>query len=73
MHQDNCIQYIPVAAFLITPPLIEGSFNVSPPDIGHALKTEYMCHIQIDEEEPTGYIRFERFLPVMTRVLMERR
>ena len=27
----------------------------------------------IEEEEPTGYIRFERFLPMMTQVLMERR
>ncbi|ELT88829.1 hypothetical protein CAPTEDRAFT_195790 [Capitella teleta] len=28
---------------------------------------------EIEEEEPTGYVRFERFLPMMTRVLMERR
>merc|ERR1711976_590111 len=28
---------------------------------------------EIEEEEPTGYIRFERFLPMMTHVLMERR
>ncbi|XP_059176447.1 dynein regulatory complex protein 8-like [Physella acuta] len=28
---------------------------------------------EIEEEEPTGYIRFERFLPMMTKVLMERR
>ncbi|XP_053389391.1 dynein regulatory complex protein 8-like [Mercenaria mercenaria] len=27
----------------------------------------------IEEEEPTGYIRFEKFLPMMTKVLMERR
>ncbi|XP_064622499.1 dynein regulatory complex protein 8-like [Lineus longissimus] len=27
----------------------------------------------IEEEEPTGYIRFEKFLPTMTHVLMERR
>merc|ERR1711976_536822 len=28
---------------------------------------------EIEEEEPTGYIRFEKFLPMMTKVLMERR
>lgn len=36
----------------------------------------FRCHgdyLQIEEEEPTGYIRFEKFLPMMTRVLMERR
>lgn len=27
----------------------------------------------IEEEEPTGYIRFEKFLPMMTQVLLERR
>uniref|UniRef100_A0A8I3MPS4 EF-hand calcium binding domain 2 n=1 Tax=Canis lupus familiaris TaxID=9615 RepID=A0A8I3MPS4_CANLF len=28
---------------------------------------------QVEEEEPTGYIRFEKFLPVMTKVLLEKR
>ncbi|GFR87619.1 EF-hand calcium-binding domain-containing protein 2-like [Elysia marginata] len=28
---------------------------------------------EIEEEEPTGYIRFEKFEPMMTKVLMERR
>ncbi|XP_008983948.1 dynein regulatory complex protein 8 isoform X1 [Callithrix jacchus] len=28
---------------------------------------------EIEEEEPTGYIRFEKFLPVMTEILLERR
>ncbi|XP_023472748.1 dynein regulatory complex protein 8 isoform X1 [Equus przewalskii] len=28
---------------------------------------------QVEEEEPTGYIRYEKFLPVMTQVLLERR
>ena len=28
---------------------------------------------KIEEEESTGYIRFEKFLPMMTKVLMERR
>ncbi|KAF6274526.1 EF-hand calcium binding domain 2 [Rhinolophus ferrumequinum] len=28
---------------------------------------------EVEEEEPTGYIRFEKFLPVMTNVLLERR
>ncbi|XP_029790719.1 dynein regulatory complex protein 8 isoform X1 [Suricata suricatta] len=28
---------------------------------------------EVEEEEPTGYIRFEKFLPVMTRILLERR
>uniref|UniRef100_A0A8C8R7W2 EF-hand calcium binding domain 2 n=1 Tax=Pelusios castaneus TaxID=367368 RepID=A0A8C8R7W2_9SAUR len=27
----------------------------------------------VEEEEPTGYIRLEKFLPMMTKVLMERR
>uniref|UniRef100_A0A8C8TTT8 EF-hand domain-containing protein n=1 Tax=Peromyscus maniculatus bairdii TaxID=230844 RepID=A0A8C8TTT8_PERMB len=28
---------------------------------------------EVKEEEPTGYIRYEKFLPVMTRVLLERK
>ncbi|XP_014446590.1 dynein regulatory complex protein 8 [Tupaia chinensis] len=28
---------------------------------------------EVEEEEPTGYIRFEKFLPVMTEVLQEKR
>ncbi|XP_006897817.1 PREDICTED: EF-hand calcium-binding domain-containing protein 2 [Elephantulus edwardii] len=28
---------------------------------------------EVEEEEPTGYIRFEKFLPVMTSVLLEKR
>ncbi|XP_024431860.1 dynein regulatory complex protein 8 isoform X2 [Desmodus rotundus] len=28
---------------------------------------------EVEEEEPTGYIRYEKFLPVMTNVLLERR
>ncbi|XP_054550928.1 dynein regulatory complex protein 8 isoform X3 [Talpa occidentalis] len=28
---------------------------------------------EVEEEEPTGYIRYEKFLPVMTQVLMEKR
>ncbi|XP_064603609.1 LOW QUALITY PROTEIN: dynein regulatory complex protein 8-like [Liolophura sinensis] len=28
---------------------------------------------EIEEEEPTGYIRFEKFLPKMTKILLERR
>uniref|UniRef100_A0AAY4BH90 EF-hand domain-containing protein n=1 Tax=Denticeps clupeoides TaxID=299321 RepID=A0AAY4BH90_9TELE len=28
---------------------------------------------EIEEEEATGYIRFERFLPTMTKLLMERK
>ncbi|XP_036309473.1 dynein regulatory complex protein 8 isoform X1 [Pipistrellus kuhlii] len=28
---------------------------------------------EVEEEEPTGYIRFEKFLPVMTNILLERR
>uniref|UniRef100_F6ZHW5 EF-hand calcium binding domain 2 n=1 Tax=Equus caballus TaxID=9796 RepID=F6ZHW5_HORSE len=28
---------------------------------------------EVEEEEPTGYIRYEKFLPVMTQVLLERR
>ncbi|XP_046288474.1 dynein regulatory complex protein 8 isoform X2 [Marmota monax] len=29
--------------------------------------------VDVEEEEPTGYIRYEKFLPVMTKVLLERR
>ncbi|XP_063092832.1 dynein regulatory complex protein 8 isoform X1 [Cavia porcellus] len=28
---------------------------------------------EVEEEEPTGYIRYEKFLPVMTKVLLEGR
>ncbi|XP_006752830.1 PREDICTED: EF-hand calcium-binding domain-containing protein 2 [Myotis davidii] len=28
---------------------------------------------EVEEEEPTGYIRFEKFLPVMTNILVEKR
>ncbi|CAH2249976.1 dynein regulatory complex 8 [Pelobates cultripes] len=28
---------------------------------------------EVEEEEPTGSIRFEKFLPMMTKVLLERR
>ncbi|XP_075720586.1 dynein regulatory complex protein 8 isoform X1 [Rhinoderma darwinii] len=28
---------------------------------------------EVEEEEPTGYIRFEKFLPMMTKVLLERK
>eukprot|EP00062_Callorhinchus_milii_P013239 gi/632961133/ref/XP_007896588.1/ PREDICTED: EF-hand calcium-binding domain-containing protein 2 [Callorhinchus milii] len=28
---------------------------------------------EVEEEEPTGYIRLDKFLPMMTKVLMERR
>ncbi|XP_077024631.1 dynein regulatory complex protein 8 isoform X2 [Tamandua tetradactyla] len=28
---------------------------------------------EVEEEEPTGYIRLEKFLPVMTEILLERR
>nr|XP_003230161.2 PREDICTED: EF-hand calcium-binding domain-containing protein 2-like [Anolis carolinensis] len=28
---------------------------------------------EVEEEEPTGFIRLEKFLPMMTRILMERR
>ncbi|XP_077024633.1 dynein regulatory complex protein 8 isoform X4 [Tamandua tetradactyla] len=29
--------------------------------------------VDVEEEEPTGYIRLEKFLPVMTEILLERR
>ncbi|XP_038946472.1 dynein regulatory complex protein 8 isoform X23 [Rattus norvegicus] len=29
--------------------------------------------VDVEEEEPTGYIRFEKFIPVMTTVLLEKR
>ncbi|XP_067900262.1 dynein regulatory complex protein 8 isoform X1 [Heterodontus francisci] len=28
---------------------------------------------EVEEEEPTGYIQFDKFLPMMTRVLLERK
>ncbi|KAM9317169.1 dynein regulatory complex protein 8 [Gastrophryne carolinensis] len=28
---------------------------------------------EVEEEEPTGFIRFEKFMPIMTKVLLERR
>lgn len=28
---------------------------------------------EIEEEEPTGYIRFDKFLPMMTKILMQRK
>uniref|UniRef100_A0A8C9ACT3 EF-hand calcium binding domain 2 n=1 Tax=Prolemur simus TaxID=1328070 RepID=A0A8C9ACT3_PROSS len=28
---------------------------------------------EVEDEEPTGYIRYEKFLPVMTEILLERR
>ena len=28
---------------------------------------------EVEEEEPTGFIRLEKFQPMMARVLMERR
>ncbi|XP_072266547.1 dynein regulatory complex protein 8 [Pyxicephalus adspersus] len=28
---------------------------------------------EVEEEEPTGFIRFEKFLPMMTKILLERR
>ncbi|XP_073401247.1 dynein regulatory complex protein 8 isoform X2 [Dendrobates tinctorius] len=28
---------------------------------------------EVEEEEPTGYIRFQKFFPMMTKVLLERR
>ncbi|XP_037397676.1 dynein regulatory complex protein 8 isoform X1 [Pygocentrus nattereri] len=38
--------------------------------------TEAQLHdviAEIEEEEPTGFIRFERFLPTMSRILLEHR
>lgn len=29
--------------------------------------------LQIEEDEPTGFIRFEKFQPMVSRVLLERR
>ena len=27
---------------------------------------------EVEEDEPTGYVRYERFEPMMTRVLMDK-
>ncbi|KAI7805006.1 putative EF-hand calcium-binding domain-containing protein 2 [Triplophysa rosa] len=28
---------------------------------------------ELEEEEPTGFVRYERFLPTMTKILLERK
>ena len=32
-----------------------------------------LCLMQVEEEEPTGFIRYEKFQPMMAKVLLERR
>ena len=29
--------------------------------------------LQVEEEEPTGFVRYEKFEPVLCRILLERR
>uniref|UniRef100_D3ZXJ2 EF-hand calcium binding domain 2 n=1 Tax=Rattus norvegicus TaxID=10116 RepID=D3ZXJ2_RAT len=40
---------------------------------GPCLLPSLLLLSQVEEEEPTGYIRFEKFIPVMTTVLLEKR
>ncbi|KAK2181804.1 hypothetical protein NP493_375g01066 [Ridgeia piscesae] len=60
----------------------EGNKTVDVREIGTIIRSLGCCPseedlhdllTEIEEEEPTGYIRFEKFLPMMTRVLMERK
>ncbi|XP_048457327.1 dynein regulatory complex protein 8 [Rhincodon typus] len=38
-----------------------------------AIRDFIQMHKEVEEEEPTGYIQLEKFLPMMTRVLLERK
>lgn len=31
------------------------------------------CFIKVEEDEPTGYVRYEKFEPTMMKILMERK
>uniref|UniRef100_A0A8D1XMR5 EF-hand domain-containing protein n=1 Tax=Sus scrofa TaxID=9823 RepID=A0A8D1XMR5_PIG len=60
-HESNNTVDVSVT---ITITLVPG-LNCVPP--------ESCLQCPVEEEEPTGYIRYEKFLPVMTEVLLERR
>lgn len=60
----------------------EGNKTVDVREIGTIIRSLGCCPTEgeihdvlaeIEEEEPTGYIRLEKFLPMITKVLMERR
>uniref|UniRef100_A0A0B6ZAM9 EF-hand domain-containing protein n=1 Tax=Arion vulgaris TaxID=1028688 RepID=A0A0B6ZAM9_9EUPU len=60
----------------------ESNKTVDVREVGTIIRSLYCCPseaelhdmlAEIDEEEPTGYIRYDKFLPMMTRTLMERR
>ncbi|XP_051003938.1 dynein regulatory complex protein 8 [Acomys russatus] len=60
----------------------EGNNTVDVREIGTIIRSLGCCPTEgelhdfiaeVEEEEPTGYIRYEKFLPVMTKVLLERR
>ncbi|XP_075453195.1 dynein regulatory complex protein 8 [Ascaphus truei] len=60
----------------------EGNKTVDVREIGTIIRSLGCCPTEgelhdmlaeVEEEEPTGYIRFEMFLPMMTKVLLERR
>uniref|UniRef100_A0A8C0Q1I1 EF-hand domain-containing protein n=1 Tax=Canis lupus familiaris TaxID=9615 RepID=A0A8C0Q1I1_CANLF len=48
-------------------------FSVVSPDRARVSQSNWIHSGEVEEEEPTGYIRFEKFLPVMTKVLLEKR
>ncbi|XP_054550927.1 dynein regulatory complex protein 8 isoform X2 [Talpa occidentalis] len=54
-----------------TPPLKKWDPFVG--QLSHHIFFRWLRSLEVEEEEPTGYIRYEKFLPVMTQVLMEKR
>lgn len=60
----------------------EGNNTVDVREIGTIIRSLGCCPsegelhdliAEVEDEEPTGYIRFEKFIPVMTDILLERR
>ncbi|XP_048968383.1 dynein regulatory complex protein 8 isoform X7 [Canis lupus dingo] len=55
------------------PELVIAEFHKKIKDAFEVFDHEANNTVDVEEEEPTGYIRFEKFLPVMTKVLLEKR
>ncbi|XP_036612067.1 dynein regulatory complex protein 8 isoform X1 [Trichosurus vulpecula] len=60
----------------------ESNYTVDVREIGTIIRSLGCCPsegelhdliAEVEEEEPTGYIRLEKFLPMMVKVLLERR
>ncbi|XP_032881780.1 dynein regulatory complex protein 8 isoform X2 [Amblyraja radiata] len=60
----------------------EGNSTVDVREIGTIIRSLGCCPseeelhemlAEVEEEEPTGYIQFDKFLPMMTKVLIERK